>query len=443
MEDQHTHTLIYKTPVSVPICPDYLLKSLRAAQVLAQHSWEFATAAHATLEYHNPELCAYGPLLRKRESFTPNLHAGGRPLEEVPALQYIKQYISDDKSELQSSPFAIGDPPSLIPFALLLARTSEEEIVSRYFAAVDRQIDVILHHGPKHPNGAISHWRRQAELWSDFVHMTPPSIAEWALRTHNSHFIHESVQQIRLYHEILAVKPGKTSLPLPSRAHGLWRHIFVSPGNDKKNQDLGLWTTGNGWVGLGICRTWAILLQWLEVLPDQRQDSEAANNLSKTWSEIFDLKSWVKELIDGVIRVDSNHEPSEASESNDDCPLLHNYLSDQSYFRECAGTAALVATVFRYYLLLFASLRRNARLAEPGETDEYRERHLLWARSKRLAVHGHIDQRSGVAAPSVWPLDHFDRNPCFSGSSEGQSFIILMETAWRDWNESGFSHNVT
>ena len=58
-----------------------------------------------------------------------------------------------------------------------------------------------------------------------------------------------------------------------------------------------------------------------------------------------------------------------------------------------------------------------------------------WAEARRAAVAAHVDNATGIASPAVNPLGWGDRTPFTTGSPEGQSFLVLLYAAYRDWKE--------
>ena len=100
--------------------------------------------------------------------------------------------------------------------------------------------------------------------------------------------------------------------------------------------------------------------------------------------------------------------------------LLRNYLNDKTWFGETSGTAILTAQIYRL-ATLFPSSEFN--------TPKY----IQWAEKNRKTIAQHVDSRTGIVSPAINPLNWGDRTPFTTGSPEGQSFTILLHTAWRDW----------
>lgn len=400
---------------------------LSQAQRLSTHSWEYATAAEAALELFDPELTVFG-----RNPFPNNSVPYIQSPEENPALKYIKPLVYTSGSELQDSPATVGDPPSLGPFALLLGQT--EEI---YGLAATRQIEHILTVAPRWRNDAISHWRDHAELWADFVYMTPPFLAYSAVARDNITLMAEAYRQIRLYRSVLRSAEPEG----PGHCVSLWRHI-----EGPMNSDPGFWTTSIGWALGGMLRVYATMTHW-----------ESSQLLVE---EMSDLRSWILELITAVmctVDADTGH-PTYAStvtkdassDAENDFLLLRNYLTDPSYFRETSGTALVAASIFRA-AVLFSKPSTRPRYSGPSLTqvlpyifrpssgvfplsDPDFEKWLQWAHSslRTILSPAHLDNRTGIVGPAVYALDHFDRRPLWSGSAEGQSFVVMAWSAWRD-----------
>ncbi|KAK8209100.1 hypothetical protein M8818_003795 [Zalaria obscura] len=118
------------------------------------------------------------------------------------------------------------------------------------------------------------------------------------------------------------------------------------------------------------------------------------------------------EIVDAAMRID-----------DDASGLLRNYLGDQGWFGEVSGTALLAATVYRMALLV------------PAVFNEERMRYVEWADKKRKVIMQSVSEE-GIAKPAVQPLDHLLREPLLSGSPEGQSFVLEMAAAWRDYTYS-------
>jgi len=191
-----------------------------------------------------------------------------------------------------------------------------------------------------------------------------------------------AIEQCKLYRQALMTTDG--------RVKGLWKHI-IGP----QHEDLGYWSTSCGWAAAGIARVLATVLKWLK---------------SRSWSdEIDSLTAWVKEILDGAIRTDDE----------DDTGLLRNYLDDQSWWGELAGTALLTSVVYRTAALL---------------PDMFGKEYLDWADRKREVIAKHVNEETGIGAPTVNPRSHLQREKLWTGSPEGQCFLVLLHSAYRDFH---------
>ncbi|OCL14996.1 hypothetical protein AOQ84DRAFT_420366 [Glonium stellatum] len=368
------HTPQYSSE-ALPTCnvnPGFdIFKVVIQVKRLAAHSWEYGTAAQALLELYNPSLSVFS--------------AAPFPADKVPSvaisstdsLVYVKPHIRVDGETLILDDWGVSDPAALGVSAILIGQTELQ-----YLHAARRQVEYLLKSAPRLQNGAISHRRGIVELWADFGYMVPPFLAYYSVVSNDLAVMKEAVLQCTLYRQILLNNPSGSE-------RGLWHHI-VGP----EKQDLGFWSTSNGWMAAGMTRVLATICKW----------GPAAGTMQ---GEQKLLVRYIREIISGVMRVDDDAETG----------LLRNYLADESWFREISGTALLASVVYRMVMLA---------PAEFGKHD------IEWADNKRKAVLQHINAETGIAAPAVQPLNHLLREPLVSGSPEGQSFVLLMYTAWRD-----------
>ena len=253
-----------------------------------------------------------------------------------------------------------------------------------YAAAAQRQSDHILNKAPRYENGAISHRENEAELWADFVYMAPPFLAYQAVASNNETLLREAGHQCLLQQEIL--RPQHSH----NRTRGLWRHII---GPDEA-QDLGLWATGNGWAAAGMARVLATIQHW---------------GPSKSWtSEQNSLKKSIIDILNGAAHAAMRGQP----------PLFCNYLDDGTWFADAASTAIIASVAYRMAVLA---------------PDVTKQHHIAFADNLRKAVEAHVDNATGLVAPTVNSLDWKSRIPSVEGSPEGQSFAVLMFAAHRDY----------
>lgn len=253
-----------------------------------------------------------------------------------------------------------------------------------YTAAAERQEAHLINDVPRWPNGAISQREAYAELWADFVYMAPPFLAYYAVATTDVDLLKQAAQQCLLYHNVLSTDLGP------------WHHI-IGP----SSQDLGLWSTGNGWAAAGMARVLATMTK--------SPFAEATKNEQNA------LIADIKAIIDGAIILDT-----------DSSGLLRNYLNDTTWFGEISGTAMLTATVYRMAVLAPST---------------FGVKYTDWANKKVQVVDNCINNTTGIVAPAINPLWWGDRTPFTTGSPEGQSFVVLMHAAHRDWSWNGGRNN--
>ncbi len=227
------------------------------------------------------------------------------------------------------------------------------------------------------------------------MYMTPPFLAFYGADTQNASLIYEGYNQCKLYREVL--QPTGT---------GAWSHI-IGP----QSYDPGLWSTGNGWAATGMSRVLATI-RASGVATWEGQDA--------TWwaSAETDLLTWITEILDAVV----------ASEL--DNGLVRNYLDTdgsvaaEHTFGEISGSAAIASVIYRLAPSLSAS-------------------YITWADGIRAVLGGvseatgawHVSQE-GRASPAIDPLawggDAVEESP------EGQAFVVMMYSAWRDCVLSGY-----
>lgn len=244
--------------------------------------------------------------------------------------------------------------------------------------------------------------------------MAPPFLAYYGAATNNASVLRESVEQCRLYREVLLAKTtsGLYSPPLshPNTASGLWEHI-IGP----VNGDSGIWSTGNAWAAAGMTRVLATVLK----APSQMYKAQptSASDLAVSWKNqaVQDLTTFIRDILDAAMQMPM------------DKGLLLNYLDDNQWFGETSGTALLASVAYRLGVLA-PSLG-----IESKSVDNY----IQWAENIRSAFgQGHITS-NGTATPAVNPLGWNDKTPWTAGSPEGQNFVVMMYAAWRDCINAG------
>lgn len=355
-------------------------KVIKVATNISSHSWEFGTAAEALLEIYNPELSVFGecpfpvPTLKKNK--VKSLAYGAKSI-----------VIGTGPNALSNGTGAIGDPANLGVCAVMLGKTEP-----KYAAAAHDQLTYTIYDAPRMPNDAISTRVDVQEIWADFMNMFPPFYAYYAADICDLDMLEDAYRQCGLYREIL--KPNITE-----PYNGVWYHIY-----GPQSQDLGLWSTSNGWSSMGMTRVLATIMK-----------APVANGAIWREQAIADLTEWIKEIVEGAMNAppDTNH-------------LLRNYLNDTGPhgFGEFSGTAMISAVVYRMAVI---------------QPDVFTESHVSWAEKNLMllaeddpAGYSHVSE-NGTVRPTVNPLGWGDTVPFLFGSPEGQSFVALLYAAWRDY----------
>lgn len=295
--------------------------------------------------------------------------------------QFLYNSIKDLHHHPNNPPGSSSDPASLGIPALLLSSVNPD---NPYLPAVQRQLNNLLSNTPRLPNGAISHRSATASAWADFVYMVPPFLAYYGAYTDDEPIMREAVRQCRLYCEMLGME------------NGLWKHI-VNVGDkvpgEREEDDAGAWCTSNGWAAAGMARVLATI-----------RHSRFAGQLREEQSSLVGM---IEGIVSGAM-----------GEDTDSSGLLRNYLGDESWWAEVAGTALLAATVFWMAVL---------------EPTVFETKYTNWALQKMTIVGQHIDEETGIAAPVVNALQESQRTPLDGPNPEGQAFVVLTYAAWRDW----------
>ncbi|KAG7443252.1 uncharacterized protein BT62DRAFT_337855 [Guyanagaster necrorhizus] len=371
------------------LSPGFDIVSVTAlAESLPSHSWEFGTASEALLELYNPEISVYGVSPLPAQTYEPS---------SIKALSYAKDKIvlGPGANGLSDGDGAVGDPASLGVFAWLIGKTD-----AAYADGAREEMEYILEQAPRWENGAISQRVDVPELWADFIYMAPPFIAYYAADTGNVSLLHESYKQCRYYREVLQAA-NISGEPYD----GVWMHI-IGP----QNQDVGLWSTGNGWAAGGMARVLATIMK-APISRDAAWRGEA----------IDDLTAWIREIVDGVVGSPPTMEG-----------LARNYLDDVwgdgHGFGEISGTSLIASVIYR-----MAVLRPRV----------FGWEYIEWADGVRATLGGDDSEGNphvtgnGTVTPAVNPLGWLDTVPWTAGSPEGQCFVVLMYAAWRDCVSDG------
>lgn len=121
---------------------------------------------------------------------------------------------------------------------------------------------------------------------------------------------------------------------------------------------------------------------------------------SEYTGQTTNLTNWIIEIVDASFALQaSNH-------------LFHNYLNETNTFTDAASAALLVSVSYR-----LAQLKLSTSTLDKAE-------------ATRPVIYRQVNSRTGVLSPVVDPLSYGNEG---SESPEGQAFVLLMESAWRDW----------
>ncbi|KAG6860963.1 hypothetical protein C0995_005328 [Termitomyces sp. Mi166 len=367
-----------------PFSPGFDIQNVASfAQSLPAYPWEYGTASEALLELYNPSLSVFGPAPFPIPTVSK---------ENATALAYAASKITLGKglNSLSVSDGTVGDPASLGVSAVLLGKTE-----SQYAEAARQTADFLINSAPRFWNGAIYHRDSVEELWADFVYMAPPFLAYYAADISNATLLYESVKQCGYYRQALQ---SNTTMPYK----GVWEHII---GLEHQNSDTGIWATGNGWAAAGMTRVLATVMK-----------APIAQNAAWRSEAIHDLTQWIMEILEGAVA------------SSLEGGLVRNYLNTGDSwagygFGEISGSSMLASVVYRMAVL---------------QPQACGQKYVNWANRIRGVLGGkdsngrpHVTEE-GVATPAVNPLVWRDTIPLRTGSPEGQSFVVLMYTAWRD-----------
>ncbi|KAK0189421.1 family 88 glycosyl hydrolase [Armillaria mellea] len=176
-----------------------------------------------------------------------------------------KIVLGEGANGLSDGDGAVGDPASLGVFAWLIGKTDDA-----YADGARQEIEYMLEQAPRWENGAISQRADVPELWADFIYMAPPFIAYYAADTWNVSLLQEAYKQCGYYREVL-----KATNITREAYDGVWMHI-IGP----QSQDVGLWSTGNGWAAGGMTRM--TLTEWIKEIVD---GGLARNYLDDVWGD--------------------------------------------------------------------------------------------------------------------------------------------------------------
>lgn len=243
--------------------------------------------------------------------------------------------------------------------------------------------------------------------------MVPPFLASYAVATQEIGYLEEAVRQCRLYSDVLV-----TNVVLENGAtcRGLWMHIASQPStlpHDVCCTDSNVWLTSNAWAVAGITRVLATILKWSPPQPTQKN---------------LDYHEFLRHNTQVLVVIITKMLNCMMGQARDpQSGLLKNYLdgsssvSAQYAYGDTAGTALMASAVYRLAVLL------------PGTFGTYE--FLDWANSNRRVVLSHVDSHGKVSP--VADVSHVPSREPVEQTSEGQSMVLLMYSAWRDCRNVG------
>ncbi|KAI0832503.1 Six-hairpin glycosidase [Trametes gibbosa] len=343
---------------------------------IATHSWEIGTAMEALTELEWPSLSVFGGSLPP-----PVKLSTGTGTDVINwATQIVRAKPDPNALPLIDGDGAVGDPASIGVAVELTNWTRTDRGDHEFSTAAGHQLRYLLDVAPRTSDGAISHRSEQVQLWADFVYMAPPFIAYFgALEGGNGglSLLKIAYQQCKLYRQYLR------------DSSGLWKHIVLGSWQDNHH-----WGTGNAWAAAGMLRV-------LETI-------RHSNLASKMKNEQADLKSWINE----VVSASWQHQHSNGT--------LFNYIDESDSFADSSSTALLASVTYRMAALT-------------GDTSQ-----LSAADKAYNLIKSSVDS-GGWLRNTVDPLTFNTASAPSGHSPEGQAFVLLLQSAYRDYHASGFN----
>ncbi|KAF9779463.1 Six-hairpin glycosidase [Thelephora terrestris] len=365
-----------RPPASSP-ADGFTLDEVRSNAIASsQKSWELGTLTEALLEYSWPQLSVFNAAASippARDLFTSDY-----PTDVVNIATTVVQNKPNDSLPLMPDT-AVGDPASIGPAVLLANWTRNDTNDARFSTAAGSQLSYLLTQAPRTSDGAISQRNDQVQLWSDFVYMAPPFIASFGAYeqddANKTYLLQAAYDQCRLYRQYLQDNSTK-----------LWKHIEFG-----SYQDNNLWATGNGWAVAGMLRVRQTIS-----LSDVSGSFVNQQNDLLNWIEEIVKASWIYQTSDGALR---------------------NVINNSSSFKDSSSTALIASATFR-----LAVLKRD------------NSTYISSANAAYDFVIRNIDS-SGWLRNTVDPLTFYSLSSPDDPSPEAQSFVLLLESARRDFQD--------
>nr|VWP00542.1 Avirulence protein A [Ganoderma boninense] len=345
--------------------------------MIATHSWEIGTELETLTELEWPQLSVfYGTVPPPAQLPTPDTAA-----DVISKATAIVDNITNfsGPTPLIDGDGAVGDPASL-GVAVLLANWTRTDLNDTKLADAARdQLDYLLNVAPRTPDGAISHRTSEVQLWADFVYMAPPFIAYYgaiAGGEYGASLFAEAHKQCMLYRQYL------------SDGSGLWQHIVLGSWQDNNH-----WGTGNAWAAAGMLRVFETIAR--------------SGHAWKFATELANLAIWIDEIL--------THSWAFQHENG----TLYNWIDQDASatFADTSSTALLGAVSFR-----LATITGNSV-------------HIPSA-NRALKVIKQSVNEDGWLLNTVDPETFNTTSLPGQYSPEGQAFVLLLHSAWRDFEAS-------
>ncbi|GAB1524941.1 glycoside hydrolase family 88 protein [Rhizoctonia solani] len=363
-----------------------MVKSAMLASI--RTSWEQGVAADAIAEHEFPEYSVYGYDESTMKPFSYPCPQSARKQLPLQVIQFglsaaVRQSPDGRLSQLINDALdgAALDGASA-GLAVLVGKYVKNSYSDYFGEAALKQLNYVLYTVPRTSTGAISHRAATPSYWADAVYVGFPFIAAYGAATKNETLLQISYDQCRLYRDALRIPEA-----------GIWAHIYND--DTKSFGDKGLWATGNAWAAKGMLNVATII-------------EKSGTNMT---AQVSDLKSWVKEILDGTCaRLDSDN-------------LVPNYMDNtgrpgtNDTFGDAAGSALVAATAYRAANMWPADFGRNY-------TD--------CAEKIKQSVMEKITDL-GLIHPIVDPVSWHQQGIL---GTEAQAFGVMMYAAWRDWSKS-------
>ncbi|KAI9000936.1 Six-hairpin glycosidase [Trametes punicea] len=336
---------------------------------IATHSWEIGTAMEALTELEWSSLSVFGGPLPP-----PVKLPSGTASDVIQWATQIVRAKDPNALPLIDGDGAVGDPASIGVAVLLTNWTRTNRSDNEFSTAAGHQLKYLLDVAPQTSDGAISQRADQVQLWADFVYMAPPFIAYYGALKEGSgglSLLQIAYKQCKLYRQYLR------------DASGLWKHIVLGDWQDNHH-----WGTGNAWAAAGMLRV-------LETI----KHSKLASQLE---SEQADLTSWINEIVSSAWTYQHTN------------GTLYNYIDESDSFADSSSTALLAAVTYR-----MATLTGN-------------NSHISAANKAYTLIKSSVDS-NGWLLNTVDPETFDTPSQPGSHSPEGQAFVLLLQSAYRDY----------